>query len=55
MAQKKSDKSGAAAMERATALVSEALDLIDAQGDCPDAAAHLDLALRRLRQKLSGE
>ena len=37
-------------LQRAIALLTEALDLLDAYVDCPDASAHLDLALRRLRQ-----
>jgi len=42
------------AAERALALIMEALDLLDASGACPDAAAHLDLASRRLRGDLAG-
>lgn len=39
-----------AASKRAMALVSEALDLLDAHGTSPEAAAHLDLALQKLRE-----
>lgn len=39
----------AAAFERATALIVEALDLIDGYRGPPDAAAHLEMALSRLR------
>lgn len=42
-----------AAIKRALALVTEALDLLDAHGGPPDAAAHLDLAMRRLREVLA--
>ena len=40
------------AIERAITLITRALDLLDAHADCPVAAAHLDLALRCLRQRL---
>lgn len=39
-----------AAMRRASALVSEALDLIDGHDGPAEAAAHLDLALEKLRE-----
>lgn len=39
------------ALERAAALVAEALDLLDAHADCPEATTHLDLALRCMRQR----
>ena len=38
-----------AAVRRALALVTEAMDLLDAHGAPPDAAAHLELALEKLR------
>ena len=37
-------------VERAAGLVSEALDILDAHGGPADAAAHLDLALGKLRE-----
>ena len=43
-----------AAMRRALALVSEALDLLDAHGGPAEAAAHLDLALEKLREPPPG-
>ncbi len=39
-----------AAVKRAIALVSEAVDLLDAHGGPPEAAAHLDLGLHELRR-----
>ena len=39
-----------AATARARALVTEALDLLDAHGGRPEAAAHLELALQELRK-----
>jgi hypothetical protein len=42
------------ALNRAMALVTEALDLLDAHADCPDVSTHLDFALRRLRQEIAG-
>jgi hypothetical protein len=36
--------------ERATALVTEALDLLDAHGSSPEAAAHLAMAQQKLRE-----
>lgn len=38
-----------AAFERAVALMVEALDLLDGHGGPPDAVAHLEMALSRLR------
>lgn len=38
---------------RAAALVTEAMDLLDAHGVAPDAAAHLALAQQQLRQLVS--
>lgn len=40
------------AVERALALVTEAMDLLDARGGPPDAAAHLSLAQERLRRAI---
>jgi hypothetical protein len=37
------------ALQRAMALVLEAVDLLDAGGDSPEAAAHFDLGLQQLR------
>jgi hypothetical protein len=53
MAQDNTPKGSVAALQRAARLIAEALDLVDAQGSCPDGAAHLDLALRRVRDKLA--
>jgi len=44
-----SDDRQARAVLRAAMLVTEAMDLLDAHGGPPDAAAHLDLALASLR------
>jgi hypothetical protein len=37
---------------RAAQLIAEALDILDADGECPDAAAYLDLGLNSLRKRL---
>lgn len=37
---------------RAAQLIAEALDILDAGGECPDAAAYLDLGLSSLRRHL---
>jgi len=29
------------------------MDIVDAEGNCPEVAAHLDVALRRLRERLA--
>ena len=47
------DSRRAAANRRAASLVTEALDLIDAHGGPADAAAHLELALQKLREAAS--
>lgn len=39
-----------AAIRRASALLTEALDLLDAHGGPAEATAHLDLALQKLRE-----
>ena len=44
-----------AAIERAVALVTEALGLLDAHDGPPDAAAHLSLAQERLRQAIRSD
>ena len=41
-----------AAITRVLALVTEAMDIMDAHGGPPDAAAHLDLAQQALRREL---
>ena len=41
------------AVRRALSLVTEAMDLLDAHGGAPDAAAHLAMAQQRLRQALA--
>jgi hypothetical protein len=41
------------AVKRALALVTEAMDLLDAHVGPPDAAAHLELAQQKLREELS--
>jgi hypothetical protein len=43
------------ALKRAAALITEALDLLDGNGGPADAAAHLDLALERVREALKRE
>lgn len=43
------------AARRAAALVTEAMDLLDAHGGSPVAAAHLALAQQKLREDLSKE
>ena len=54
MAGEESDDLQAKAVLRAAMLVTEAMDLLDAHGGSPEAAAHLDLALASLRQALNG-
>lgn len=49
MAEENSD-SRSRSVERAVLLVTQALDLLDAYGGPAEAAAHLDLALRTLRE-----
>jgi len=39
-----------AALKRANALMTEALDLLDAHSGPPEATAHLDLALQQVRE-----
>jgi len=50
MAGKSVKNDGDAALERARALVMEAIDLLDAQGRSQAAAAHLALALKEMRR-----
>lgn len=54
MAGDESDDRQGQAVRRAAVLVTEAMDLLDAHGGAPEAAAHLDLALASLRQRISG-
>lgn len=54
MAQESEEYPAAIPLQRVVGLLTEAMDLIDAQIDCPEAAAHLDLALRRLRELPTG-
>ena len=42
------------AFDRALKLVTEAMDILDAHGGPPEAAAHLSLAQDRLRQVVQG-
>ena len=51
MAGKSVQNDGDAALERAKALVMEAIDLLDAHGRSQAAAAHLALALEEMRKK----
>lgn len=46
-----SDEGRSRAIRRAIELVTVAIDLLDAHGGPADAAAHLDLALHRLREE----
>lgn len=46
------DSRKATAIRRASSLVSEALDLLDAHGGPAEATAHLDLAIQELRDHL---
>ena len=52
MAADESDNRQAQAARRAAKLITEAMDLLDAHGGAPEAAAHLDLALASLRQRI---
>lgn len=52
MASDESDDRQGQAVRRAVMLVTEAMDLLDAHGGAPEAAAHLDLALASLRQRI---
>lgn len=52
MAVESDDERRTRAIRRAIELVTVAIDLIDAHGGPADAAAHLDLALHRLREEL---
>ena len=40
------------ALERALALITEALDLLDAHRGPPEATAHLDLAVQKVKETL---
>ena len=48
----RTSKESTHAAQRAVALVTEAMDLLDAHGVAPDAAAHLAMAQQQLRQIL---
>ena len=52
MSHQDSDDARAAAMRRAMALMTQAMDMIDGFGGAPAAAAHLDLAILALRDAL---
>ena len=54
MAGNRVNEDGEAVLRRVTALVSEAIDLLDAYGGSVEAAAHLALALQEL-QKARGQ
>lgn len=41
-----------AALRRAATLMAEALDILDANGTSPETAAHLDVALERVREEI---
>jgi hypothetical protein len=53
MAENSDDHAEPRVIKRALALITEALDLLDAHGGPADAAAHLDLAQQRLRDELT--
>jgi hypothetical protein len=50
MARERVRKSQSAAIERAAALVTEAMDLLDGHSASPEAAAHLAMAQQKLRE-----
>jgi hypothetical protein len=52
MAGQRTESQGRALM-RALQLVTEAMDLLDAHGVAPDAAAHLAMAQQQLRQAIA--
>lgn len=53
MTQSRPELAATAAAYRATILIAQAIDLLDAHGGVPDVTMHLDLALRSLRRHLS--
>lgn len=55
MNQNRPELAATAATHRATILIAQAIDLLDAQGGVPDVTMHLDLALRSLRRHLSND
>jgi hypothetical protein len=40
-------------LQHSISLITQAMDIIDADGSCPEVATHLDVALRRLRERLA--
>jgi hypothetical protein len=40
-------------LQHSISLITEAMDIVDAEGSYPEVAAHLDLALRGLRERLA--
>jgi hypothetical protein len=52
MAGERNEQRVVSATRRALALVTQAMDLLDAHGGPPDAAAHLAMAQQQLRQAL---
>lgn len=55
MAGQRDEPQQSIALKRALALVTEAMDLLDAHGAAPDAAMHLAMAQQRMRQALSSQ
>ena len=55
MAGQRDELQQSSALRRAVALVTEAMDLLDAHGGVPDAAVHLAVAQQQMRQALSGQ
>lgn len=53
MASERDEAKRMAALERALALTTEALDLLDAHGGPPTAAVHLEMGRDKLRQELA--
>ena len=53
MAGQRNEPQGVKAVRRSLALVTEAMDLLDAHGGPPEAAAHLAMAQQHLRQRLT--
>jgi hypothetical protein len=55
MADERDEQRRMAAIKRALELTTEALDLLDAHDGPPDATAHLDLCIQRLRESLQNK
>ena len=55
MSGSRGEKQSAHVAKRAAALVTEAMDLLDAHGVAPEAAAHLAMAQQQLRQVIHSE